>query len=54
MLILAVIAIGPAIGSVVTQGSVFAVFPAAAILTAIGIGAMALAARQVNRAAQAT
>ena len=36
--------VGPAIGSVVTQGSIFAVFPTAAVLTALGIGALALAA----------
>jgi MFS family permease len=38
--------VGPAIGSVVTQGSIFAVFPTAAVLTALGIGALVLAYRQ--------
>ena len=38
--------IGPALGSVVTTRSVFAVFPAAAVVTALGVGAMAVAARQ--------
>jgi MFS family permease len=38
--------IGPAIGSVVTRSSIFAVFPLAAGMTAVGIGALALAARQ--------
>jgi MFS family permease len=39
-------AIGPALGSFVTQISLFAVFPLAAALTAIGIAAMLLAKRQ--------
>lgn len=38
--------VGAAIGSVVTQGSIFAVFPTAAVLTALGIGALLLAYRQ--------
>jgi len=38
--------VGPAIGSVVTQGSVFAIFPLAAVMTAAGIGALIVAARQ--------
>jgi MFS family permease len=38
--------VGPAIGSVVTQGSLFAIFPTAAVLTALGIGALVLAYRQ--------
>jgi hypothetical protein len=38
--------VGPAIGSVVTRGTVFAVFPTAAIMTALGIGVLWLAARQ--------
>lgn len=38
--------VGPAIGSIVTRGSVFAVFPTAAVLTALGIGMLWLAARQ--------
>jgi DHA1 family multidrug resistance protein-like MFS transporter len=39
-------AIGPALGSVVTPISLFAVFPLAAVLTACGIAAMLLAKRQ--------
>jgi MFS transporter, DHA1 family, multidrug resistance protein len=38
--------VGPALGSLVTQRSLFAVFPLAAVLTLIGIGALVLAARQ--------
>jgi MFS family permease len=38
--------IGPAIGSLVTRGSVFAVFPTAAVLTALGIGVLWIASRQ--------
>ena len=38
--------VGPALGSVVTQGSIFAIFPTAAVLTALGIGALVLAYRQ--------
>ena len=38
--------VGPAIGSVVTRGSVFAIFPSAAVLTALGIGVVWIAARQ--------
>ena len=38
--------VGPAIGSIVTKGSVFAVFPTAAVITALGVGALAFAARQ--------
>jgi hypothetical protein len=37
--------VGPAIGSVVTQLSLFAVFPTAAFITALGVGALSLAAR---------
>ncbi len=37
---------GPAIGSVVTRGSIFAIFPTAAVLTALGIAVLWLAARQ--------
>lgn len=37
--------IGPAIGSVVTRASIFAVFPVAALLTLLGLGALVLAAR---------
>ena len=39
-------ALGPALGSFVTPISLFAVFPLAAVLTAIGIAAMLLAKRQ--------
>jgi MFS transporter, DHA1 family, multidrug resistance protein len=39
-------AFGPAIGSVIAQVDVFWVFPAGAVLTLLGIGALALAARQ--------
>ncbi len=45
--------VGPAIGSVVTQGSIFAVFPTAAVLTALGIGALVLAHRQAAPPADA-
>jgi DHA1 family multidrug resistance protein-like MFS transporter len=38
--------IGPTIGSLVTQVSTFAVFPAAAVLTAIGLGGLVLAYKQ--------
>lgn len=38
--------IGPAIGSVITRGSVFAVFPTAAALTALGIGGLWMASKQ--------
>ncbi len=38
--------IGPAIGSVVTQISVFAVFPAAAVMTILGVGMLAVARRR--------
>jgi MFS family permease len=38
--------IGPAIGGIITQASVFAIFPVAAIVTALGIGALLVAARQ--------
>ena len=38
--------LGPAIGSVVTRSSVFAVFPTAAVLTALGIGVLWIAAQQ--------
>jgi MFS family permease len=38
--------IGPAIGSIVTRGSLFAVFPAAAVMTALGIGALVGAYKQ--------
>ncbi|MGN6361939.1 MAG: MFS transporter [Thermomicrobiales bacterium] len=38
--------VGPAIGSVITQHNIFAVFPVAACFTALGIGTLALAARK--------
>jgi DHA1 family multidrug resistance protein-like MFS transporter len=40
-------AVGPAVGSVVTQMplGIFAIFPVAAVITAVGIGAMVVAAR---------
>lgn len=37
--------VGPAIGAIVTRQSVFAVFPTAAVLTALGVGALTIAAR---------
>lgn len=46
--------IGPAIGSVVTRGSVFAVFPIAAVMTAIGLGALVLAERRTTGAVAET
>lgn len=46
--------IGPAIGSVVTRGSVFAVFPVAAVMTAIGLGALVLAQRRTTGAVAGT
>jgi DHA1 family multidrug resistance protein-like MFS transporter len=39
-------AVGPGIGAVITRGSIFTVFPAAAVMTLLGIVALALAARQ--------
>ncbi len=38
--------VGPAIGAMVTRGSVFAVFPVAALMTALGVGALWLASRR--------
>jgi MFS family permease len=38
--------VGPSIGSLLTQGSVFAVFPAAAVLTAIGVVLLVAAKRK--------
>lgn len=38
--------VGPAIGSVVTRKTVFAIFPTAAVLTVLGIGVLWIAARQ--------
>lgn len=46
--------IGPAIGSVVTRGSVFTVFPVAAVMTAIGLGALVLAQRRTTAAVAGT
>jgi MFS transporter, DHA1 family, multidrug resistance protein len=40
------IILGPSIGSLVTQGSVFAVFPAAAVLTLVGSGLLWVARRR--------
>ncbi len=40
------LALGPALGSLVTQVSLFAVFPAAAVLTALGIVVLLLARRR--------
>ncbi len=42
-------AIGPAIGSLVTQSSIFAIFPTAAILTALGVILLIYAYRQSLR-----
>ncbi|HMA35566.1 MAG TPA: MFS transporter, partial [Chloroflexia bacterium] len=39
-------AVGPALGSLVTQVSLFAVFPAAAVITALGLGVLVVASRQ--------
>ena len=38
--------VGPAIGSIITQHNIFAVFPVAACFTALGIGTLALAAQK--------
>jgi DHA1 family multidrug resistance protein-like MFS transporter len=38
--------VGPAVGSLVTRGSVFRIFPAAVVLTALGVGALWVAHRQ--------
>ena len=38
--------LGPAIGSLVTRSSVFAVFPTAAVLTALGVGLLVVARRK--------
>jgi MFS family permease len=40
--------VGPAIGSVVTAGSVFTVFPVGAGMSALGMGVLVLAARQAT------
>jgi hypothetical protein len=46
--------VGAALGSVLTRGDIFVVFPMAAVMTALGIGAMLLAERQrVTPAVQA-
>lgn len=42
--------IGPAIGSIVTRGSVLTVFPVAAAITACGVGALFLASRRPQTA----
>lgn len=44
--------LGAALGSIVTQGSVFAIFPVAALLTAAGVVALLVAARQPEAAQQ--
>jgi DHA1 family multidrug resistance protein-like MFS transporter len=44
--------IGPAIGSIVTRVSLLAVFPLAAVVTALGIGALVIAARRAAVAAR--
>ena len=38
--------VGPAIGSIMTRYNIFAVFPVAACFTALGVGALALAAQK--------
>jgi len=38
--------IGPAIGGLVTQSGVFTIFPVAAVVTLVGVGALVVAARQ--------
>lgn len=38
--------VGPAIGSLVTSGSVFAAFPVAAVVSAVGVASLVAAARQ--------
>ncbi len=40
-------AIGPALGGVVAGGNVFAVFPCAAVLTAIGVALLASGRRSI-------
>jgi len=40
--------VGPAVGSIITRGSVFTVFPAAALSTAVGLWALAVASRNVS------
>lgn len=43
--------VGPAVGSIMTRGNLFAIFPVAAVVTALGIGALAIAARRPTVAA---
>ncbi len=38
--------LGPAIGSIITRGSVFTVFPVAALITTAGLGALVVASRK--------
>jgi len=45
--------VGPALGSIVTRASLFAVFPVAAALTLLGVAALAFAARQPMPQSQA-
>ncbi len=40
------VVVGPAIGSIVTKGSVFTVFPLAGVLTTLGLGVLWVASRQ--------
>lgn len=49
----AAIILGSAVGSVVTRGGVFGIFPVAAVLTAAGVLALLVAARQPDTAQQA-
>jgi len=44
--------LGAALGSIVTQGSVFAIFPVAALLIAAGVVALLVAARQPEASQQ--
>jgi MFS family permease len=39
-------AVGPAIGSVLTQHSIFAIFPAASVITLLGLGMLLVSYRQ--------
>jgi MFS family permease len=43
--------LGPALGSIITRNSIFAIFPAAAMLTALGVGVLWLAYRQMVKPA---
>lgn len=38
--------LGPGLGAVITQQSLFVIFPVAAVITALGVGAVAWAATQ--------